>query len=136
VTNLRLGFIVGAPCPAELERRITSKMHIRDVMIGCGMTEASGGVSQTSRGDTLERRVKTVGRAHPHTEIKIIDPAGETEEFLFRHPAIADVHGFSVPDEHFGEELCVWIKLRDGAIVSEEDIRAFCRGQITHFHTI
>ena len=206
LTRLRLGFIVGAPCPAELRRRIVSKTPIRDVMIGYGMTEASGGISQTSPSDKLERQAATVGRAHPHTEIKIVDPEGrmvprgtqgeicvrgymvmqgywndepathetinrahwlhsgdlgtmdadgyiaitgrskemvirggeniyprEIEEFLFRHPAIADVHGFGVPDEHFGEELCVWIKLRSGATISEEDIRAFCREQITHF---
>jgi fatty-acyl-CoA synthase len=57
----------------------------------------------------------------------------EVEEFLFKHPAVADVQGFGVPDDHWGEELCVWIKLKDGARATEEDIRAFCRGQITHF---
>lgn len=57
----------------------------------------------------------------------------EIEEFLYRHPAVADVHGFGVPDPHYGEELCVWVKLKDGAVASEDDIRAFCRGQITHF---
>jgi fatty-acyl-CoA synthase len=57
----------------------------------------------------------------------------EVEEFLFKHPAVADVQGFGVPDAHWGEELCVWIRLKDGASVTEEDIRAFCRGQITHF---
>jgi fatty-acyl-CoA synthase len=57
----------------------------------------------------------------------------EVEEFLFKHPAIADVQGFGVPDAHWGEELCVWINLKDGATATEEGIRAFCRGQITHF---
>jgi fatty-acyl-CoA synthase len=57
----------------------------------------------------------------------------EVEEFLFKHPAVADAQGFGVPDDHWGEELCVWIKLKDGATATEEDIRAFCRGQITHF---
>ena len=57
----------------------------------------------------------------------------EVEEFLFKHPAVADVQGFGVPDAHWGEELCVWIKLKDGATATEEDIRSFCRGQITHF---
>jgi fatty-acyl-CoA synthase len=49
---------------------------MRDVMIGYGLTEASGGVSQTAPDDTLERRVGTVGRPHPHVEMKIIDPEG------------------------------------------------------------
>jgi fatty-acyl-CoA synthase len=57
----------------------------------------------------------------------------EVEEFLFKHPAVADAQGFGVPDDHWGEELCVWIKLRSGADATEEDIRAFCRDQITHF---
>jgi fatty-acyl-CoA synthase len=57
----------------------------------------------------------------------------EVEELFYRHPSVADVHGFGVPDDHYGEELCVWIKLKDGANATEEEIRAFCRGQIAHF---
>ena len=57
----------------------------------------------------------------------------EVEEFLFKHPAVADAQGFGVPDAHWGEELCVWIRLKDGVTATEDDIRAFCRGQITHF---
>ncbi len=57
----------------------------------------------------------------------------EVEEFLFKHPAVADVQGFGVPDAYWGEELCVWIKLKAGATATEENIRSFCRGQITHF---
>ena len=57
----------------------------------------------------------------------------EVEEFLFKHPAIADVQGFGVPDAYWGEELCVWITLKENAVATEEDIRSFCRGQITHF---
>jgi fatty-acyl-CoA synthase len=57
----------------------------------------------------------------------------EIEEFLFKHPAVADAQVFGIPDHHFGEELCAWIRLKDGSIATEEDIRGFCRGQITHF---
>jgi fatty-acyl-CoA synthase len=57
----------------------------------------------------------------------------EVESFISRHPAVAEVQGFGVPDERWGEELCVWIKLREGAVASEEDIRNFCHGQITHY---
>jgi fatty-acyl-CoA synthase len=57
----------------------------------------------------------------------------EVEKFLFKHPAVADAQGFGVPDAHWGEELCVWIRLKDGATATEEDIRSFRRGQITHF---
>jgi len=57
----------------------------------------------------------------------------EIEEFLFRHPKVADVQVVGVPDPKFGEELCAWIKLRAGESATEDDIAAFCRGQIAHY---
>jgi fatty-acyl-CoA synthase len=57
----------------------------------------------------------------------------EIEEFLFRHPTVADVQVFGVPDDRYGEILCAWIRLKPGATATEDEIRAFCRGQITHF---
>jgi len=57
----------------------------------------------------------------------------EIEEFLYAHPQIADVQVIGVPDERYGEELMAWIILRPGAKLSEEDVRAFCRGRIAHF---
>jgi fatty-acyl-CoA synthase len=57
----------------------------------------------------------------------------EVEEFLYRHPAIADVQVFGVPDQKFGEELCAWVKLRDGETLTEDQVRDFCRGQIAHY---
>ena len=57
----------------------------------------------------------------------------EVEEFLYGHPAVADVQVVGVPDARYGEELVAWVALREGAVADEEDIRAFCRGQIAHF---
>jgi fatty-acyl-CoA synthase len=57
----------------------------------------------------------------------------EVEEYLYCHPAVRDVQVIGVPDARFGEELCAWIVLRSGFEAKEEDIRAFCRGQIAHF---
>ena len=57
----------------------------------------------------------------------------EIEEFLYRHPNIADVQVFGVPDPKFGEELCAWVKLREGETLAEEEVREFCRGQIAHY---
>ncbi|PRP69811.1 AMP-binding protein [Chromobacterium amazonense] len=57
----------------------------------------------------------------------------EIEEFLYRHPKIQEVQVIGVPDVRYGEELCAWIRLRDGEQASAEDIRAFCQGQIAHY---
>jgi fatty-acyl-CoA synthase len=57
----------------------------------------------------------------------------EIEEFLYRHPKILDVQVFGIPDQRYGEELCAWIRLRDGAAASIEEVRAFCDGQIAHY---
>jgi len=57
----------------------------------------------------------------------------EIEEFLYRHPKIQEVQVIGVPDAKFGEEICAWIKLREGERANAEEIRAFCQGQIAHY---
>jgi fatty-acyl-CoA synthase len=57
----------------------------------------------------------------------------EIEEFLYRHPKVQDVQVVGVPDVKYGEELCAWIRLREGTTASEDEIREFCRGQIAHY---
>jgi fatty-acyl-CoA synthase len=57
----------------------------------------------------------------------------EIEEYLYRHRAVADVQVVGVPDPHYGEELCAWVQRREGAALSEDDVREFCRGQLAHF---
>jgi fatty-acyl-CoA synthase len=57
----------------------------------------------------------------------------EIEEFLYRHPKIQDVQVIGVPDDRYGEEICAWVKLRPGVSATEEEIRAFCRDQISHY---
>jgi fatty-acyl-CoA synthase len=57
----------------------------------------------------------------------------EIEEYLYRHPKISDVQVFGVPDPRYVEELCAWIRLADGESADEEEIRAFCQGQIAHY---
>ena len=56
----------------------------------------------------------------------------EVEEFLYAHPAIQDVQVFGVPDDRYGEELCAWVKLRDGESLTEAEVQAYCRGRISH----
>jgi fatty-acyl-CoA synthase len=206
LSSLRTGVMAGAPCPTEIMRRCVELMHLGDITIAYGMTETSPVSTQTSIEDPLERRVSTVGRVHPHLEVKIIDAEGrivprgtagelctrgysvmlgywndpertaqaidagrwmhtgdlgtidadgycnivgrikdlvirggenvyprEIEEFLYRHPKIQDVQVFGVPDERYGEELCAWVKIRAGESLTEDDVRAFCKGQIAHY---
>ena len=57
----------------------------------------------------------------------------EIEEFLYRHPKIADVQVFGVPDEKFGEEICAWVRLREGETMTEIEVREFCRDQIAYY---
>jgi fatty-acyl-CoA synthase len=57
----------------------------------------------------------------------------EIEEFLYRHPKIQDVQVIGIPDQRYGEELCAWVRLRDGETATAEEIRTFCQGQIAHY---
>jgi fatty-acyl-CoA synthase len=75
LTSLRTGIMAGSPCPAHVMKRVISEMHMEDVTICYGMTETSPVSTQTAPSDELERRVATVGRVHPHVEIKVVDPA-------------------------------------------------------------
>jgi fatty-acyl-CoA synthase len=81
LSSLRTGMMAGAPCPVEVMRQVIDRMHMHEVTIGYGMTETSPVSTQTAVDDPLERQVATVGRVHPHVEVKIIDPAsGELTE--------------------------------------------------------
>ena len=206
LSSLRTGIMAGSPCPIEVMKQVVERMHMDQVTICYGMTETSPVSTQTSIDDPLDKRVGTVGRIHPHVEVKIVDEAsrivapGETgelctrgysvmrgywddaertaeaidaagwmhtgdlatmdadgyfnivgrikdmvirggeniypreiEEYLYRHPKIADVQVIGVPDEKYGEELCAWIRLAPGETADDEEIRAFCRGQIAHY---
>jgi fatty-acyl-CoA synthase len=206
LSSLRTGVMAGAPCPIEIMRRCLAEMHMREVTICYGMTETSPVSFQSAVDETLERRIGTVGRVHPHVEAKIIDAEGrvvppgtpgelctrgycvmrgywgdpertaeaidaagwmhtgdlavldeagycnivgrikdmvirggeniyprEVEEFLFRHPKVAEVQVVGVPDPRMGEELCAWVRLKPGMTATEEEIREFCRGQIAHY---
>ena len=57
----------------------------------------------------------------------------EIEEFLYLHPAVESAQAVGIPDARFGEEVCVWVKLRRGADATEEEIRAFCRAHLAYF---
>ena len=74
VTSLRTGIMAGSPCPVATMRQVRERLHMREVTIGYGMTETSPLSTQTAADDPVEKRVGTVGRVHPHVEVKVIDP--------------------------------------------------------------
>jgi len=207
IDSLRTGIMAGAPCPIDVMRQVTERMHMPEVTICYGMTETSPVSFQSSVDDPLEARVATVGTVHPHIECKIVDPRTgaavlrgepgelctrgysvmlgywndpeatalaidsarwmhsgdlaamredgyvnivgrlkdmiirggeniyprEIEEFLHGHPKIGDVQVIGVPDSKYGEEVCAWIRLREGETATQEEIRDYCRGQIATY---
>jgi len=206
-SSLRTGIMAGSPCPAEVMKKVQSRMNMTEVTICYGMTETSPVSTQSTTDDPLEKRVSTVGRVHPHVEIKVVDPATglvvpcgmagelctrgysvmlgywadddatrdaidagrwmhtgdlaimddegylnivgrikdmiirggenvyprEIEEYLYRHPDVADVQVIGVPSERYGEEVMAWVKPREGSSSTEEDLREFCRDHIASF---
>jgi fatty-acyl-CoA synthase len=101
-SHLRTGIMAGAPCPVEVMRKVISQMNMREVTICYGMTETSPVSFQSATDDPLEKRVATVGRIHPHVQVKIIDehgrvvPRGTSGELCTR--------GYSVMLGYWGDE--------------------------------
>jgi fatty-acyl-CoA synthase len=73
--TLRTGIMAGSPCPVEVMKKVQTRLHMPEVTICYGMTETSPVSTQTAVDDPLDKRTATVGRVHPHVEVKIIDPA-------------------------------------------------------------
>ncbi len=99
--SLRTGIMAGSPCPVEVMKKVKTRLHMPEVTICYGMTETSPVSTQTSPDDPIEKSTGTVGRVHPHVELKIVDPAtggvlprGEKGELCTR--------GYSVMLGYFG----------------------------------
>ncbi|MCZ2836320.1 AMP-binding protein [Modestobacter sp. VKM Ac-2985] len=102
LSSLRTGIMAGSPCPVEVMKRVVDEMGMAEVTICYGMTETSPVSTQTGAEDDLDRRTSTVGRVHPHLEVKVVDPRtgltvprGQTGEFCTR--------GYSVMLGYWGE---------------------------------
>jgi fatty-acyl-CoA synthase len=207
LSSLRTGIMAGSPCPEQVMRNVIDRMHMEGVTICYGMTETSPVSTQTTAEDELELRVGTVGRVHPHVEVKVVDPESgrmvprgepgelctrgysvmlgywedpertseaidsarfmhtgdlatmdddgylrivgrskdmiirggenvyprEIEEFLYTHDAISDAAVYGVPDPRYGEAVMVSVILREGASLTEDELRDYCSGKIAHY---
>ena len=126
LSSLRTGIMAGAPCPAELMKRVMDEMHMTEVTIAYGMTETGPVSTQTSVDDTVHRRVETVGRVLPHTEIKIVDPEGRIVPR--RTPGELLTRGYSVMPKYWNDpertakaiNAARWISSGDIAVADDE----------------
>ena len=126
LSALRTGIMAGSPCPVEVMKRVMSEMHMSEVTIAYGMTETSPVSAQTTADDDMERRVSTVGRVHPHLEIKVIDPEtglvrprGERGELCTRGYSV--MLGYWNDPERTAEviDAARWMHTGDLAVIDE-----------------
>ncbi|MDQ2090085.1 AMP-binding protein [Marimonas arenosa] len=126
LSSLRTGIIAGAPCPAELMKRIMGEMHMEQITIAYGMTETGPVSTQTSVDDPVHRRVETVGRVLPHTEIKIVDPMGrivprgEAGELLTRGYCVMPKYWNDPEKTAKAIDEARWIASGDVAVLDDE----------------
>jgi fatty-acyl-CoA synthase len=103
LSSLRTGIMAGSVCPVGVMKRCIAEMHMEEVSIAYGMTETSPVSCQTRADDDLDRRTSTIGRVHPHVEIKVVDPeSGETVER--GRPGEFCTRGYSVMLGYWEEE--------------------------------
>jgi fatty-acyl-CoA synthase len=126
LSSLRTGIMAGSPCPVEVMKRVVSEMHMEQVTICYGMTETSPVSTQTGADDDMDRRVSTVGRVHPHVEVKVIEP--ETGQVLPRGTAgELCTRGYSVMLGYWNEpektaeaiDAARWMHTGDLAVMDE-----------------
>jgi len=126
LSSLRTGIMAGSPCPIAVMQRVVQRMHMREVTIAYGMTETSPVSFQSDVADPVERRVSTVGRIHPHLEVKIVDergrivPRGVSGELCTRGYSV--MHGYWDEPERTAEAIDAarWMHTGDLATVDAE----------------
>jgi len=124
--SLRTGIMAGAPCPIEVMKRVTHDMHMSEVTIAYGMTETSPVSFQSGVDDPLDRRVSTVGRIHPHLQVKIVDeqgrivPRGVQGQLLTRGYSV--MRGYWDDAEKTGEAIDAagWMRTGDLGTIDAE----------------
>jgi fatty-acyl-CoA synthase len=126
LTSLRTGIMAGSPCPVEVMKRVIKDMHMEEVTICYGMTETSPVSTQTAADDPLDKRVGTVGRVHPHLEVKVADATtgatcatGETGELCTKGYSV--MLGYWEDPERTAEVLQDgWMHTGDLATIDDE----------------
>jgi fatty-acyl-CoA synthase len=126
LSSLRTGIMAGSPCPVEVMKRVVSQMNMREVTIAYGMTETSPVSFQSSTDDPLEKRVSTVGRIHPHVEVKIVEDNGRIVPR--RQPGELLTRGYSVMLGYWDDEertratinAAGWMHTGDMAVIDDE----------------
>ncbi|MFI8260075.1 MULTISPECIES: AMP-binding protein [unclassified Streptomyces] len=127
LSSLRTGIMAGSPCPVEVMKEVIDRMGMREVSICYGMTETSPVSTQTRAGDSVERRVSTVGRVGPHLEVKVVDPqSGRTVRR--GEPGELCTRGYSVMLGYWGEpertaeavDAARWMHTGDLAVMDED----------------
>ncbi|MEV0411466.1 AMP-binding protein [Streptomyces sp. NPDC050448] len=127
LSSLRTGIMAGSPCPVEVMKEVIDRMGMREVSICYGMTETSPVSTQTRAGDSVDRRVSTVGRVGPHLEVKVVDPhSGRTVPR--GEPGELCTRGYSVMLGYWGEpertaeavDAARWMHTGDLAVMDED----------------
>jgi fatty-acyl-CoA synthase len=126
LSSLRTGIMAGSPCPIAVMRRVVAEMHMPEVTICYGMTETSPVSFQGQPDDPLDRRVSTVGRVHPHVQVKIIDtngrvtPRGTAGELLTRGYSV--MRGYWDDAERTRDAIDAggWMHTGDLAVIDEQ----------------
>ena len=126
MSSLRTGIMAGASCPLEVMKKVFDEMHMPEVTIAYGMTETSPVSFQSSPDDPIERRVSTVGRIHPHVEVKIIDeqggavPRGKEGEICTRGYSVMQGYWDDEESTHEAIDGEGWMRTGDLAILDED----------------
>lgn len=126
LSSLRTGVMAGAPCPVEVMKRVIADMNMREVTIAYGMTETSPVSFQSRSDDSIERRVSTVGRIHPHLEVKIVDtegrvvPRGQRGELLTRGYSVMTGYWDDAEKTRQSVDEQGWMHTGDLAVIDAE----------------
>ncbi|GGC98215.1 AMP-binding protein [Pontibacillus salipaludis] len=126
-SHLRTGIMAGSTCPMEVMKKVIVNMGASEITIAYGQTESSPVITQTTTDDPIERRVGSVGKAHPHVEVKVIDPA-TNEEVEAGTPGELCTRGYLVMEGYYKNKEATyaaideegWLHTGDIAVMDEK----------------